>query len=177
MSQFFASGGQSVGASASASVLPMNIQGRFPLGWTGWLSLQLKGLSRVFSSITVREHKFDLGVEPTSPARPGKFLTTEPLGKPLAGFCPWQREPEERRCGKEPRGSAGMKEAGGAGWLEGEVDALNVGRRFEQFCFLCFRKGCAWGFPGGSEVENLPAQAGDTGLISDLGRSRLSWRH
>ena len=137
MSQFFASGGQSVGASASASVLPMNIQGRFPLGWTGWLSLQPKGLSRVFSSITVREHKFDLGVEPTSPARPGKFLTTEPLGKPLAGFCPWQREPEERRCGKEPLGSAGMKEAGGAGWLEGEVDALNVGRRFEQSFVSC----------------------------------------
>ena len=115
----------------------MNIQGRFPLGWTGWLSLQPKGLSRVFSSITVREHKFDLGVEPTSPARPGKFLTTEPLGKPLAGFCPWQREPEERCCGKEPLGSAGMKEAGGAGWLEGEVDALNVGRRFEQSFVSC----------------------------------------
>ena len=78
----------------------MNIQGGFPLGWTGWLSLQPKGLSRVFSSITVPEHKFDLGVEPTSPARPGEFLIAEPLGKPLAGFCPWQREPEERCCGK-----------------------------------------------------------------------------
>ena len=48
MSQFFASGGQSIGASASASVLPMNIQDLFPLGWTGWISLQSKGLSRVF---------------------------------------------------------------------------------------------------------------------------------
>ena len=47
MSQLFASGGQSIGASASASVLPMNIQDRFPLGWTGWISLQSKGLSRV----------------------------------------------------------------------------------------------------------------------------------
>ena len=47
MSQFFASGGQSIGVSASASVLPMNIQGWFPLGWTGWISLQSKGLSRV----------------------------------------------------------------------------------------------------------------------------------
>ena len=46
MSQFFASGGQSIGASASASVLPMNIQGWPPLGWTGWISLQSKGLSR-----------------------------------------------------------------------------------------------------------------------------------
>ena len=45
MSQFFASGGQSIGASASASVLPMNIQDWFPLGWTGWISLQSKGLS------------------------------------------------------------------------------------------------------------------------------------
>ena len=47
MSQFFASGGQSIGVSASASVLPMNIQDWFPLGWTGWISLQSKGLSRV----------------------------------------------------------------------------------------------------------------------------------
>ena len=54
MSQFFASGGQSIGASASASVLPMNIQDWFPLRWTGWISLQYKGLSRVFSSTTIR---------------------------------------------------------------------------------------------------------------------------
>ena len=53
MSQFFTSGGQSIGVSASASVLPMNIQDWFPLGWTGWISLQSKGLSRVFSSTTV----------------------------------------------------------------------------------------------------------------------------
>ena len=50
MNQFFASGGQSVGVSALASVLPMNIQGWFPLGWTGWISLHSKGLSRVFSN-------------------------------------------------------------------------------------------------------------------------------
>ena len=49
VSQFFPSGGQSIGASASASVLPMNFQDWFPLGWTGWISLQSKGLSRVFS--------------------------------------------------------------------------------------------------------------------------------
>ena len=58
MSQFFASGGQSIGVSASASVLPMNIQDWFPLGWTGWISLQSKGLSRVFSNTTVRKHQF-----------------------------------------------------------------------------------------------------------------------
>ena len=49
MSQLFSLGGQSIGASVSASVFPMNIQDRFPLGWTGWISLQSKGLSRVFS--------------------------------------------------------------------------------------------------------------------------------
>ena len=54
ISQFFTSGGQSTGASASASVLPMNIQDWFSLGWTGWISLQSKGLSRVFSNTTVQ---------------------------------------------------------------------------------------------------------------------------
>ena len=58
MSQFFASGGQSIGASASASVLPINIQDWFPLGWTGWISLQSKGLSRVFSSTPIQKHQF-----------------------------------------------------------------------------------------------------------------------
>ena len=59
MSQFFASGGQSTGVSASASVLPMNIQDWLPLGLTGWISLQSKGLSRVFSNTTVQKHQFD----------------------------------------------------------------------------------------------------------------------
>ena len=58
VSQFFASGGQSIGASASASVLPMNIHDWSPLGWTGWISLQSKGLSRVFSNTTVQKHQF-----------------------------------------------------------------------------------------------------------------------
>ena len=58
MSQFFASGSQSIGVSASASVLPMNIKDWFPLGLTGWISLQSKGLSRVFSNTTVQKHQF-----------------------------------------------------------------------------------------------------------------------
>ena len=58
MSQFFASSGQSIGVSASASVLPMTIQDWFPLGWTGLISLQSKGLSRVFSNNIVQEHQF-----------------------------------------------------------------------------------------------------------------------
>ena len=58
MSQFFASGGQSIGVSASASVLPMNIQDWFPLEFTGFISLQSKGLSKVFSNTTVQKHQF-----------------------------------------------------------------------------------------------------------------------
>ena len=58
MSQFFMSGGQSIIVSASASVLPMNIQDWFPLGWTGWISLQSKGLSRVFSNTTLQKYQF-----------------------------------------------------------------------------------------------------------------------
>ena len=56
--RFFASGGQSIGASTSASALPMNIQDWFPLGLTGWISLQSKGLLRVISNTTVQKHQF-----------------------------------------------------------------------------------------------------------------------
>ena len=63
MSRLFASGGQSIGASTSASVLPMTIQDWFSLGWTGWISLLSKGLSRVFSSTTLWEHHF-FGAQP-----------------------------------------------------------------------------------------------------------------
>ena len=58
MSQLFLSGSQSIGVPASASVIPMNIQDWFPLGWTSWISLQFKGLSRVFSNTTVQKHQF-----------------------------------------------------------------------------------------------------------------------
>ena len=58
MSQLFASGGQSIGVSASTSVLPMNTQDWSPFGWTGWISLQSKGLSRVFFNTTVQKHQF-----------------------------------------------------------------------------------------------------------------------
>ena len=58
VNQFFTSGGQSIGVSASESVLPVNIQDWFPLGWTGWISLLSKRLSRVFSNTTVQKHQF-----------------------------------------------------------------------------------------------------------------------
>ena len=64
MSHFFTSGSQSIGALASTSVLAMNIQDRFPLGWTGLISLQSKRLSRVFSNTTVQKHQF-FGIQPS----------------------------------------------------------------------------------------------------------------
>ena len=67
MSQFFTSAGQSIGVSTSASVLPMNIQDCFPLGLTGWVSLQSKGLSGVFSNTTVQKHQFFSAQLPFNP--------------------------------------------------------------------------------------------------------------
>ena len=58
ISQFFASGGQSIGVPASAPVLPMNSQDSFPLRWTGWISLKSTGRSRIFSNITIQKHQF-----------------------------------------------------------------------------------------------------------------------
>ena len=82
VNQFFASGGPNIGASASASVLPMNIKDRFPLELTGLTSLQSKWLSRVFSSITVQKHQF-FGAQPSSQSN--SHIHTWPLEKPL----PW----------------------------------------------------------------------------------------
>ena len=79
MSQFFVSGGQSIGVSDSASVLSMNIQYWFPLGWTSWISLQSKGLSRVFSNSTVQKHQF-FSAQPSSQSN--SHIHTWPQGKP-----------------------------------------------------------------------------------------------
>ena len=79
MSQFFTSGSQSIGVSASDSVLPMNIQDLFPLGWTSWISLQPKGLSRVFSNTTVQKHRF-FGAQLSLSSN--SHIRTWPLGKP-----------------------------------------------------------------------------------------------
>ena len=79
MSQLFASGGQRSGASASASVLPMNTQDWFPLGWTGWISLQSTGLSRVFSNTTVQKHQF-FGAQLSSQSN--SHIHTWPLENP-----------------------------------------------------------------------------------------------
>ena len=80
VSWLFVSGGQSIGASASASVLPKNIQGWFPLGLTGLISLQSKGLSRVFSSTTVWKHQC-FGIQPFMVVLSHMYMTT---GKNIA---------------------------------------------------------------------------------------------
>ena len=79
LSQFFVWGGQNIGVSALASVLPMNTQDWSPLGWTGWISLQSKGLWRVFSNTTVQKHQF-FGVQVSSQSNP--HIHTWPLEKP-----------------------------------------------------------------------------------------------
>ena len=79
MSQLFKSGGQSIGVSASASVLPMNTHDWSPSEWTGWISLQSKGLSRVFSNTTVQKHQF-IGTQLSSQSN--SHIHTWPLEKP-----------------------------------------------------------------------------------------------
>ena len=79
MSQLFTGGGRSIGVSASASVLPMNTQDWSPLGWTGWISLQSKGLSRVFPNTTVQKHQF-FGAQPSSQSN--SHIHTWPQEKP-----------------------------------------------------------------------------------------------
>ena len=79
MNQFFTSGGQSIGVLASTSVLPMNTQDWSPLGWTGWISLQSKGFSRVFSNTTVQKHQF-FGSQLSSQF--SSHIHTWPLEKP-----------------------------------------------------------------------------------------------
>ena len=79
MSQLFTWGGQSIGLSALASVLLMNTQDWSPLWWTGWISLQSKGLSRIFSNTTVQKHQF-FGAQPSSQSN--SHIHTWPLEKP-----------------------------------------------------------------------------------------------
>ena len=80
MNQFFASGGQSTGASVSVSVLPMNIQDWSPLGGTGWISLPSRGLSGVFSSTAVRKHQF-FGTQPPFMVQPSHLYRLFLVGR------------------------------------------------------------------------------------------------
>ena len=94
MSQLFAWGGQSIGVSAPASVLPMNTQDWSPLGWTGWISLQAKGLSRVFSNTTVQKHQF-FGVQLSSQSNSHNHIW--PLEK--HNICGLIREKQDKKEG------------------------------------------------------------------------------
>ena len=98
-SRFFASSGQSIGASASASILSMNIQDWFPLGWTGWISLQSKGLSRVFFNTTVQNHQFfsaQPSLWPTLTSVHGnkKMETVTDYFLGLLNYCRWWLQPQ-----------------------------------------------------------------------------------
>ena len=86
MCQLFALGGQRIGVSASTSVLPVNSKDWSPLEWTGWISLQSKGPSRVFSNTTVQKHQF-FGAQLSLLSHSGIY--TWLLEKPLMDFC-WQ---------------------------------------------------------------------------------------
>ena len=88
MSQFFTSGGQSIRISASTSVLPMNTQDWSPLGWTGFISLQSKGLSRVFSNTTVQKHQF-FGAQLSLGKGNGNPLQYSCLENPMDGGAWW----------------------------------------------------------------------------------------
>ena len=84
MSWFLASAGQNIGASVSASVLPVNIQAWFPLEWTSWISLQSKGLSRVFPNTTVQKHQFFIA-QPSFGESNGTPLQYSWLENPMDG--------------------------------------------------------------------------------------------
>ena len=86
MSQLFTSGGQSIGVSASTSVLPMNTQDWSPLGWTGWISLQSKGPSRVFSNSTVQKHQF-FSTQPSLWSNSHLYMTIRNHSFEYTDFC------------------------------------------------------------------------------------------
>ena len=95
VSSLFASGGQSIGVSASASVLLMNIQNWFPLGWTGWIFLQFKGLWRVFSNTTVQKHQF-FSTQPSLQSREtgGKLARFRQVQMAADSKIPWAGLPQ-----------------------------------------------------------------------------------
>jgi len=88
VSQLFTSGGQSIGVSASASVLPINTQDWSPLGWTGWISLQSNGLSRVFSNTTVQKHQF-FGAQLSSQSNSHIHIVAKLLSHVRLFATPW----------------------------------------------------------------------------------------
>ena len=108
-SQFFASGGQSIEASASASVPRMNIQDWFPLGWTGLISLQSKGLSKVLSNTTVQKHLFQLRVNNHIPSH---FKRIFERGMTFTSWKGWKKWDKKKTWEKfQLRGKRSSKES------------------------------------------------------------------
>ena len=98
MSQLFASGGQSIGVSASASVLPKNTQDWSPLEWTGWISLQSKGLSRVFSNTTVQKHQF-FGAKLSLQSNSHIHITIQEMNiTVMFNMCPFDYQHQNHWC-------------------------------------------------------------------------------
>ena len=183
MSQLFASGGQSIRASASASVLPMNILGWFPLELTGLISLQSKGLSRVFSSTTtVQKHQ---------------FVNAQPSLWPNSHIHPWLLEkPQLPLYGSLSASwclcflihwvchSFYSKEQASFNFMAAVTVCSDFGAQEYKICHFF----PIYSFPGGLDGKESACNAGDLGLIPGLGRcagegngvathsSLLAWR-
>ena len=155
MKRLFASGGQNIGASASATVLPMNMQDWFPLGWTGWISLQSKGFSRVFSNTTVQKHQFfsaQLSLWSNSHSHPymttgetialtmwtfvGKvmFLLFNMLCRLLIVFLPRSKHLF-------------------ISWLQSPSEVILQSKQIKSHCFHCFSIYLSWSY--GTRCHNL----------------------
>ena len=139
MSHFFISGGQTIRVSASASVLPMNMQDWFPLGWTGWISLQSKGLSRVFSNTTVQKHQFFGAFSPSQLSQGPSDRASEPLIP-----CPkW--EPSRHGAHRRMQSSVSIKGRACGHWATSLERPRDPGMKFmssdPQGRGLCVRTG------------------------------------
>ena len=139
----FASGSQSIGASASASVLPMNIQDWFPLEWTGWIPLQSKGLSRVFSNTTVQKHQFFyliIGLYNLIFFLPYNIVLVLPyinMHLPWVYTCSLSWTPVPPPSHRQSRFDAGYRKlgAGALGWQrDGRGKEVGVGFRMGNTC-------------------------------------------
>ena len=185
MSQFFASGGQGLGASTSASVLPMNTQDWSPLGWTGWISLHCKGLLRVFSSPTVQMHEI-FSAQPSFTVQPLLCVNTKggkQRGEEGKKVCS-SLTPPTRAAPPRPRQQAGSQDRWALVPLGPRKGPSSTASWFPRFCPISLQGppwlwggwGCwegqgvaprrAWGSPSLHTPVSPSASAPDS--LSDL---------
>ena len=152
MSQLFASGGQSIGASASESIFPKNIQGCFPLGLTGLISLLSKGLSRVFSSTTVQKHQFfsaQASLWPNSPIHTCCCCCRQVTSIVSDSVRPHRQQPTRLHC---PQDSPGKNTGVGCHFLL-QCMKVKSEREVAQSCpTLCIPMDCS---PPGSSIHGI----------------------